>query len=191
MACAYLIVGLGNPGQKYEKTRHNAGFWFVDRLAKARGVSFSVESKFSGSIARFRVGGDQVFLLKPSTFMNRSGQSVSAVISYYRVALENVLVAHDELDLEPGVARLKRDGGHGGHNGLRDIISNAGGRGFNRLRLGIGHPGSSSEVHNFVLGKPSKAEFDLICEAIDNSLEQIDLVVAGGLQKAMTSLHSS
>ena len=135
-----LIVGLGNPGSKYEQTRHNAGFWFVEEIARLKGAHFRPESKFSGEVCKLVLEGRDVWLLKPDTFMNRSGLSVHKLASFYKIPVENILVAHDELDLEPGTARLKTAGGHGGHNGLRDIIAQMG-KEFHRLRIGIGHPG--------------------------------------------------
>ena len=149
-----LIVGLGNPGAQYEDTRHNAGFWFVEQLARAYGGSLQPEKKFFGYAARITIGGQDVRLLTPSTFMNRSGQAVNAIATFYKIPPQAILVAHDELDHPPGIGRLKQGGGHGGHNGLRDIISSLGNnKDFCRLRIGIGHPGNSKAVVNYVLKK--------------------------------------
>jgi PTH1 family peptidyl-tRNA hydrolase len=153
-----LIVGLGNPGPEYEHTRHNAGFWFVDAVAVAHATPFRKEKKFHGEVARFYAGGHDIWLLKPDTFMNNSGQAVQALAGFYKIDLEHILVAHDDLDLPPGTARLKQGGGHGGHNGLRDIISKMGGSGFQRLRLGIGHPGDKNKVTGHVLKKTSSED---------------------------------
>ena len=186
-----LIVGLGNPGNEYEQTRHNAGFWFVDAIARQYYASFKSEKKFHGDVARISVNGQEVWLLKPDTFMNRSGQAIQALANFYKIKLENILVAHDELDLDPGVARLKKDGGHGGHNGLRDTIEKMGGKNFFRLRLGIGHPGDKNKVSGYVLKKASSDDHIDIERAIDQALKVLPEVVDGDLQKAMNELHSS
>ena len=186
-----LIVGLGNPGNEYEQTRHNAGFWFVDAIARQYHASFKSEKKFHGDVARISVNGQEVWLLKPDTFMNRSGQAIQALANFYKIKLENILVAHDELDLDPGVARLKKDGGHGGHNGLRDTIEKMGGKNFLRLRLGIGHPGDKNKVSGYVLKKASSDDHIDIERAIDQALKVLPEVVDGDLQKAMNELHSS
>ena len=186
-----LIVGLRNPGEPYQGTRHNAGAWYVQFLLNFYGGSFKPEKKFHGAVARVNIAERSVWLLLPSTFMNLSGQSVAALANFYKIAPESILVAHDEIDIPVGVAKLKQGGGHGGHNGLRDIINHLGNnRSFQRLRLGIGHPGNSSEVHNYVLCKPSKAERQKIDEVIDQSVHVTALCVAGHLQKAMQTLHS-
>jgi PTH1 family peptidyl-tRNA hydrolase len=185
-----MIVGLGNPGDKYTKTRHNAGFWFLDEVAKRYGASFRPESRFQGHVVNIHFQGRDIRLIKPTTFMNCSGRAVSALAKFYKIPRESILVAHDELDLEPGVTRIKATGGHGGHNGLRDIISAMGGKDFWRLRIGIGHPGDKSEVVNFVLHNPSKVEQ----QHIDNSLMDADgvleLILEGQMEKAMMQLHS-
>lgn len=187
-----LIAGLGNPGDKYVQTRHNAGFWLLDALAARLGAEFMPESRFSGETAAVEFNGRRVRLIKPTTFMNLSGQAVGALARYFRIAPGNVLVVHDEIDLPPGVARIKRGGGHGGHNGLRDIIAAFGGdAGFLRLRIGVGHPGSAKEVVDYVLKTPPAAERDLIVESIDRSLEVLGQVVAGDTEKAMHRLHST
>src|SRR5690554_4806125 len=164
---SWIIAGLGNPGSQYEHTRHNVGFWLLGRLAADLGTDFSVQNRFHGQLAQASLAGEKLWLLKPLTFMNRSGQSVAALANFYKIPLQNMLVVHDELDLEPGIARLKRDGGHGGHNGLRDIIAQAGGRDFLRCRLGIGHPGHSRQVSDYVLSRPSAADRQHVETAID------------------------
>ena len=184
-----LIVGLGNPGSKYEATRHNAGFWFVDEIARQQGVLFRSESKFFGEVCRANFDGNQIWLLKPTTFMNRSGQSVAALAKFYKIPVTEILVAHDELDIPVGDARWKKGGGHGGHNGLRDITSHLG-KEFWRLRLGVGHPGDKNKVIDYVLSNPSKDDHIEINRAIDAALESVDLIVAGESQKAMNQLHS-
>jgi PTH1 family peptidyl-tRNA hydrolase len=186
-----LIVGLGNPGPDYEETRHNAGFWFVDRLARQQNHIFRNESRHHGLVCKLNIGGIEVRLLKPATFMNRSGQSVSSLANYYRIPAEEILVVHDELDLESGQARLKRGGGHAGHNGLRDIMSALGSRDFLRLRIGIDHPNDRKIVVNYVLGRPSKSDRVTIDNAIGDAIECLDEVVRGELNKAMNRLHSS
>ena len=191
MASIGLIAGLGNPGADYAATRHNAGFWFVDALAAAHGASLRAEAKFHGELGRAAVGGRDVWLLKPTTFMNHSGQAVAAVARYYKLAPEQILVAHDDLDLPVGTARLKRGGGHGGHNGLRDIINHLGSRDFLRLRLGIHHPGDSKAVVDYVLGRPSAADREAIEDAIARALDVMPLVVSGDLERAMNRLHSA
>ncbi len=185
-----LIAGLGNPGAEYERTRHNAGFWFVDALGREWGGDFRREAKFHGEVCRISVQGQAVWLLKPDTWMNRSGQAVARLANFYKIPLEQILVAHDDLDLPPGTVRLKRGGGHGGHNGLRDIIALLGGNGFLRLRIGIGHPGSREQVTPFVLGVPPESERKLIEEAIDCAVGEIPSLVRGELQKVMNRLHS-
>lgn len=185
-----LIVGLGNPGTQYEQTRHNAGFWFVEAVARRHGGIFKSESKFHGEACKVLVDGNELWLLKPMTFMNKSGQAVAALARFYKIAPENILVAHDELDLPPGTVRLKQGGGHGGHNGLRDTIAQLGGsRDFQRLRIGIGHPGHSSQVTGYVLGKAPADEQRLMEEAIDDALDILPLALGGEMQKAMNQLH--
>lgn len=186
-----LIAGLGNPGAKYEGTRHNVGFWFVDQLARSKGCSLRHESKFQGEVGKISIDGQTVWLIKPMTYMNLSGQAVSALANYYKVPVENILAVHDELDLPPGVLRLKKGGGHGGHNGLRDMIAHFSSKDFMRLRVGIGHPGSSSEVTNYVLGSPSNDDKQLLLDAIEHSVTVLPQIVAGEYQKAMNHLHSS
>lgn len=190
MSSIRLIVGLGNPGGQYEETRHNAGFWFVDLLARRHGGVFKSESKFHGQSCRINVAGRECWLLKPTTFMNRSGQSVSSLANYFKIPLEQILVAHDELDLPPGVLRLKQGGGHAGHNGLRDIMSAMGGRDFWRLRIGIDHPGNAKQVVNYVLGRPSRQDADAIGDALDEGERALENILDGEFQRAMNRLHS-
>lgn len=185
-----LIVGLGNPGREYEETRHNAGFWWVDRVVAGRGASFSLDRKFHGQATRINLSGRETWLLKPATFMNRSGQSVSALSAFYKITPEEILVIHDELDLPPGDARLKKGGGHGGHNGLRDIIAHLGTPDFWRLRLGIGHPGDKSRVADFVLHPAGREEQALIDAAIDKSLPVLPQLLTGDFSAAMLKLHT-
>jgi len=191
MTAVQLIVGLGNPGPEYEQTRHNAGAFFVERLADKQGISLSAERKFFGLTGRFSHQGRDVRLLIPTTFMNRSGQAVAALAGFYRIPLEAILVAHDELDMPPGVAKLKKGGGHGGHNGLRDIIAQLGNQnGFHRLRLGIGHPGHASQVSGFVLGRAPQAERTLLENSIDAALSVLPEMLDGHWSRAMQQLHS-
>ena len=184
-----LIVGLGNPGSKYAKTRHNAGFWFVDAMLNQYAGSFKPENKFSGELAKTTLGGQSVYLLKPTTFMNRSGLAAHQLSSFYKIPAEEILVVHDELDLEPGTVRLKSGGGHGGHNGLRDLHTQIG-KNYWRLRLGIGHPGDRNQVVDYVLSKPSKNDDIAIHNSIDQALAVIEEIVTGDMQKAMNTLHS-
>ncbi len=186
-----LIVGLGNPGREYEATRHNAGFWWVDEFARSCGASFRPENKFHGLLARSAPHGHEVFLLKPQTFMNVSGRAVAAVAQFYKIEPASILVVHDELDLPPGSAKLKLGGGHGGHNGLKDIIAQLGTRDFWRLRIGIGHPGERSEVSNYVLHPARKEEQGLINDAMERAQQVAPLVVEGKLEAAMLKLHSN
>lgn len=185
-----VIAGLGNPGAQYEQTLHNAGFWFVDRLARRYGGRFRAEAKFFGETCKVRIAGEDVWLLKPATFMNRSGRAVSALMNFYKIGVGELLVAHDEIDLSPGDTRLKVGGGHGGHNGLRDIIP-AVGKDFVRLRVGVGHPGHKDRVADYVLGHASKADQQVIEASLDRVEDVIEWVVAGELAKAMNRLHGS
>ena len=191
MAAFRLIVGLGNPGAEYAQTRHNAGFWFADALAQAAQARFGIESRLHGEAAKLDIGGASVWLLKPSTFMNRSGQSVAAALRYFKIEPEQMLVAHDELDLPPGTARLKFDGGHGGQNGLRDIVAHLGHGRFHRLRLGIGHPGNKDKVTPWVLGRPGRDDEASILRAIDDALAVLPLLMAGDTNEAMKRLHTN
>jgi PTH1 family peptidyl-tRNA hydrolase len=187
-----LIVGLGNPGPNYERTRHNAGADLVLELAKSLHVELKHESKFFGDTARVTLDGHDVRLLIPSTFMNLSGKSVNALAKFYQIAPEAILVVHDELDKPPGEARFKKGGGHGGHNGLRDTIKCLGNnKEFARLRIGIGHPGNAKQVADYVLKKASPNDQQLIINSIDDALRTLPLAVAGEWEKAMLKLHSA
>jgi PTH1 family peptidyl-tRNA hydrolase len=187
-----LIVGLGNPGAEYEQTRHNAGFWLVDNLAGS--VSLSRESRFNALAARTNIRGQEIWLLEPQTYMNRSGQSVGSLARFYKIAPDEILVAHDELDLPPGTAKIKKGGSSGGHNGLKDITAALGTQDYWRLRIGIGHPRSlnlQQNVVDFVLHRPRKEEQPLINDAIAKSLDVIPLLCEGKFEAAMMQLHTS
>ena len=186
-----LIVGLGNPGNQYEQTRHNAGFWYVDELAKAYNGHFKAEKKYYGDTCTIHINGHDVKLIKPMTFMNLSGQGVAAYANFFKLPAESILVAHDELDFPAGKIRLKSGGGHGGHNGLRDIITRLGSKQFMRLRIGIDHPGSSDQVTGYVLGKPSPDDRISINNSIDAAIKITPLLAKGEHQKAMQTLHNS
>lgn len=183
------IVGLGNPGEKYDRTRHNAGFWFVDELAVASGGQFREESKLHGAVCAVTIAGQPLRLLKPDTFMNNSGRAIQALAAYFKLPAESILVVHDELDLPPGTARLKRSGGHGGHNGLRDTIAHIGAD-FCRLRIGIGHPGDRSQVLNYVLGRASLEEQQAIDLSINRALESTRTMFEKDWHHAIHQLHS-
>ncbi len=185
-----LFVGLGNPGAEYEATRHNAGFWWIDQVARATGVSMNVEAKFFGRAARLKAGSHEAWLLEPTTFMNASGRAVAALARFYKIAPEEILVIHDELDLAPGNVKLKQGGGHGGHNGLKDIAAHLGTPNFWRLRLGIGHPGEKSAVVNFVLHTPSREEAALIDDNIHTSAALLPMLLEGRFEAAMLKLHT-
>lgn len=185
-----LIVGLGNPGAEHLMDRHNAGFWFVDALAQRLGAHFTVQSRLHCQVAKASMGDEEVWLLKPNTYMNRSGLPVAAALRYYRIEPRNMLVCHDELDLPPGSARLKFDGGHGGQNGLRDIISHVGHGAFHRLRIGIGHPGHRDRVTAWVLGRPGRADEDAILDSVAAAEGVLPLAVQGDFERAMHQLHS-
>ena len=191
MACTVikLVVGLGNPGAEYARTRHNAGFWLVDELARRHGGTFRHEGKHQAELARVRIGGDEIWLVKPMTYMNRSGGPVSSVLGFYKIAPGQMLVAHDEIDLPSGTIRLKDAGGHGGHNGLRDLIA-AQGDGFWRLRIGVGHPGNSKEVVDFVLTRAGADEQRAIDETIAAGADAVEEMLRNGAQIAMNKLHS-
>lgn len=184
-----LIVGLGNPGPDYAATRHNVGFWFADALAAAQGAGFRPEGKFHGECCRLVLGGLDLRLLKPATYMNRSGQAVAAVSRYFEIPPEAILVAHDELDLPVGTVRLKQGGGHAGHNGLRDTIGVLGSANFWRLRIGIDHPGDRGQVIGYVLGRPSQTDATAIRDALDPALGVVGDLLAGRYQAAMNRLH--
>lgn len=186
-----LIVGLANPGAEYAATRHNAGAWYVDLLAERLRAPLREEPKFYGFNSRINLAGADVRLLVPTTFMNLSGKAVAAMATFYRINPDEILVAHDELDLPPGVAKFKLGGGHGGHNGLKDIISKLGNNpNFHRLRVGIGHPGDKNKVVGFVLGKPPVSEQKLIDEAVDEAARCTEIWLQDGLTKATNRLHA-
>lgn len=184
-----LVVGLGNPGADYVSTRHNAGFWFVDELARRYGGRWSEERKFQGELARISIAGHDLRLLKPMTYMNRSGLSVQALAAYLKLTPEQLLVAHDEIDLPPGALRLKWNGGHGGHNGLRDL-TRALGENYRRLRIGVGHPGIARDVIDYVLKRPTREEAENITAAIAVAADAMPVLLEQGMEKAMHLLHS-
>jgi peptidyl-tRNA hydrolase, PTH1 family len=190
-----LIVGLGNPGPEYEATRHNAGFWWIDQVCAETSCKLSLEAKFFGQVSRLKIASHEAWLLKPNTFMNASGRSVAALAKFYKIEPENILVIHDELDLPPGEVKFKKGGGHGGHNGLKDIAAHLGTIDFWRLRIGIGHPGASlpnkgEAVINYVLHQPTKDEMQLIEQGIDASTTLLPMLVAGDFEAAMLKLHT-
>jgi len=187
-----LIVGLGNPGPKYDRTRHNAGADLVLEFAKSQHVELKQESKFFGDTAKVSIDNRDVRLLIPSTFMNLSGQSIAALAGFYQIPPAAILIVHDELDLSPGTARFKKGGGHGGHNGLRDSIQRLGNsKEFARLRIGIGHPGNAKQVADYVLKKPSPSDQQLISNSIDDALRALPLAISGQWEKAMHELHTA
>lgn len=190
MSDRLLIVGLGNPGPKYAETRHNAGFWFLERLLREVGVSLKAQARQQAECATANWQGRDLVLARPTTFMNHSGQAVRALVDFYKMTPEQILVAYDELDLPPGVARLKSGGGHGGHNGIRDMIRHLGTPAFDRLRIGIGHPGNKDAVTRYVLGRSPTAQRAEIDTAIDRAVDVLPLVLDGRLQDAMTRLHT-
>jgi len=185
-----VIVGLGNPGPKYTETRHNAGFWFIEEVARKYSATFRQEKKFHGEVAKISLQGKDIWLLKPGTFMNRSGLATQSLLSFYRITADQLLVAHDEIDLPPGTAKLKTGGGHGGHNGLRDIISQLGSKDFHRLRIGVGHPGSKDQVVDYVLRKPSLDDHIMISRDIDDAVAVMPDLASGAFEQAMQKLHS-
>jgi len=184
-----LIVGLGNPGPDYARTRHNAGFWLIDELARRLGGTLRNDSRHQGELGKVRIGGDEVWLLKPMTFMNRSGGPTQSVANFYKIPVESILVAYDDLDFPPGVIRLKQGGGAAGHNGIRDIAPQVGDN-FWRLRIGIGHPGDRAAVLNYVLGRPSAEDARLIDAAIASGLDVVPVLISEGGQKATHKLHT-
>jgi peptidyl-tRNA hydrolase, PTH1 family len=186
-----LIVGLGNPGKEYEKTRHNAGYWWVDAIADEKRAVWKKETKFSGWTTRVEEAGTEFLLLKPSTYMNESGRSVAAVLRFFKIEPGQMLVVHDELDLEPGVVKLKRGGGTGGHNGLTDIGEALDSKDFWRLRIGIGHPGDKDLVADYVLDKPRKSELEAIEPPFERSYDLLPRLASGRLQDAIAWLHTS
>jgi PTH1 family peptidyl-tRNA hydrolase len=185
-----LMVGLGNPGQEYEGTRHNAGFWFIDEVARHLKVTLAPDRSYFGLVARVNLPGGPLWLLEPMTFMNLSGKSVAPLARYFKIEPEDILVAHDELDLMPGQMKMKLGGSHAGHNGLKDIQAQLGSPGFWRLRLGIGHPGVKAEVVNHVLRKPPLAERQAIDQSIAQALGALDLMIAGDMERAMVKIHA-
>lgn len=185
-----LIVGLANPGAKYEETRHNAGEWLVNELARIYNVSLKEEPKYFGKVAKMNTAQGEVRLLVPTTFMNLSGKAVGALANFYRIKPEEILVAHDELDLPPGSVKLKKGGGHGGHNGLKDIIAALGNnKEFYRVRIGIGHPGHKDMVAGYVLGKPAPQEKELINASVDEAGRCVEILLKEGITKAMNRLN--
>lgn len=185
-----LIAGLGNPGIDYDHTRHNAGAWVVETLAQQANTELRQEKKFHGQCARININGHDIWLLLPTTFMNHSGQALQALAAFYKIDANDILVCHDELDLAPGDIRLKSGGGHGGHNGLRDIISHLGTNKFHRLRVGINHPGHKDKVLNYVLGRPSRSDQEHIIDAIARATALMPTIIKGDMNKAMTQLHT-
>ena len=186
-----LLVGLANPGPEYAKTRHNAGAWVVEELARVHNVTLKNEPKFFGLTGRIMVHGEDLRLLIPTTFMNLSGKAVAALAKFYQIKPEEIMVAHDELDLPPGIGKFKKGGGHGGHNGLKDIISKQGNnKEFYRLRLGIGHPGHKDKVAGYVLGKAPQKEQECIEAVVDESVRSLDILLKDGLPKAQNRLHT-
>ena len=191
MAGLRLIVGLGNPGAEYLRTRHNAGFWFVDALAAGQDGRWSFDGKLHGEACKVRLGGEPVWLLKPATFMNKSGIAVASALRYYKIEPDECLVAHDELDAVAGIVLMKFDAGHGGQHGLRDIVAHLGHGKFHRLRIGIGHPGHKDKVTPWVLGRPSAQDEDAITGGIARALDVLPLAVEGQFDKAMQRLHTA
>lgn len=191
MADCWLIAGLGNPGQKYERTRHNAGFWFLDAMDRSQRLEFRAQRKLHGELTRQQWGGAQVIVLRPDTFMNHSGQAVRAVVDYYSIPADRVLVAYDDLDLPPGTVRLKQGGGHGGHNGLRSIFQHLGHPEFWRLRIGIGHPGTREAVLPWVLGRARPEDERLITDSIQRAIDVLPELLAGRTERAQQDLHSA
>ena len=185
-----LIVGLSNPGQQYQNTRHNAGAWLIEQLAHRLKASLKNESKFQGEAAKVQIQSQACWLLKPTTYMNHNGQSIAAIARFYKIPAEAILIAHDELDFAAGTIRIKRGGGHGGHNGLRDTITSLGSNAFTRLRIGIGHPGSPNDVSSYVLSTPSKHDQQQIQAAIDDGLSIIEPLITGNTEQAIHQLHS-
>lgn len=184
-----IIAGLGNPEDRYEKTLHNAGFWFVDALARKYGGDFRYEKKFDAECCRIRISGAEIWLLKPQSYMNLSGGPVRGVMDYYRLKTANLLVAHDEIDLPPGTVRLKLGGGHGGHNGIRDVIQHCG-AGFMRLRLGVGHPGEKEQVTGHVLKRASSDVEAAVDQNVDAAMSVMPLLIEDGLNAATKKLHT-
>lgn len=185
-----LIAGFGNPGSEYANTRHNAGFWFVDELAAAAGATFNTDKRFFAAVASAQIAGRKVLLVKPMNFMNNSGQGLAAVARFFKIDATKILVAHDELDIAPGEIRLKKAGGHGGHNGLRDSVAKMGGGDFWRLRIGIGHPGHKSAVSGYVLKRAPADQQRLIDEAVELALRESMTIIDGDINEATKVLHT-
>ena len=185
-----LFVGLGNPGAEYEGTRHNAGFWWIDAFSRALGAHLAYDKAWHGQVARAQAHGRSFWLLKPQTYMNLSGRSVAALAQFYKITPPEILVAHDELDIVPGQVKLKRGGSHAGHNGLRDIHAQLGSPDYWRLRLGIGHPGVKAEVVDYVLRKPTSEHRELIEQTIARTVQVLDLLLAGQMERAMMKVHA-
>ncbi|MCY4285058.1 MAG: aminoacyl-tRNA hydrolase [Thiotrichales bacterium] len=190
MSASYqLLIGLGNPGARYEATRHNAGVWLLDQVARRHASGFRSLARCFGAIADADIEGVRIRLFRPDTFMNHSGRAVAAVAGFYKVPVERILIAHDEIDLPPGAVRLKRGGGHGGHNGLRDVVPQLGGAGFSRIRIGVGHPGHRDRVIGHVLDSPPATERSEIDDAIDRVVGDIARIAGGDLEGVMNALH--
>ena len=187
----WLIAGLGNPGPKYDRTRHNAGFWFVEALERRHGLALKDDRKLKGRAAKTAIDGHDAVVLAPDTYMNESGQSLRAAVDFYKIPVERVLVVYDDLDLPPGTVRLKKGGGHGGHNGLRSIFQHLPSPDFRRLRVGIGHPGEASRVLSWVLGRARPEEEQAVLDAIDRALEALPDILAGHDNRAMKALHTA
>lgn len=185
-----MIVGLGNPGQRYEATRHNAGAWFVELFAQTHNIKLQLETKFHSLVGRAQPNSTDCWLLIPTTYMNQSGLALKAFSTFYKIPPEAILVAHDELDFSPGIVKLKQDGGHGGHNGLRDIITHLHSKNFHRLRIGIGHPGHRDQVTDYVLSRPAKKEYECIVDAMTAANSVLPLFLAGDFQQATQLLHN-
>jgi PTH1 family peptidyl-tRNA hydrolase len=185
-----LIVGLGNPGERYEDTRHNVGFWLLEALARQKGALFRLEPRFHGEALRVSLHGQEIWLLKPGTYMNRSGQAVAALARFYKITPDETLVVHDDLDLPPGHIRFKKGGGHGGHNGLKDIQAHLGTPEYHRLRIGIGHPGVREQVADYVLHAPGRLDRQRIDQALDECAATLPLILEGELARATQRLHS-
>ena len=191
MTAIQLVAGLGNPGAKYEQTRHNAGFWFVDEVARQCGTQFRAESKYKSEVARCTLAGKEFRLQKPMDFMNRSGMPVASLAGFYRIPRSGVLIVHDDLDLPVGTVKLKKGGGHGGHNGLRDLIPHLGGNDFLRLRIGIGHPGHRDDVVSYVLQAASRDDRMEIDRAVNETVKVLPDIIAGNIDAAMKELHTT
>ena len=191
MASIQLIAGLGNPGAEYDRTRHNAGFWFVDEVVRQCGTQFRSESRYKSEVARCTLAGKEFRLQKPMDFMNRSGMPVASLAGFYRIPRSGVLIVHDDLDLPVGTVKLKKGGGHGGHNGLRDLIPHLGGNDFLRLRIGIGHPGHRDDVVGYVLQAASRDDRMEIDRAVNETVKVLPDIIAGNIEAAMKELHTT